>query len=129
MSATPERTSAMPVMIGVTVGLAIGKPVGILLLSWICVRAGLCTLPRGITWSGVMIVGLTAGIGFTMSIFIAELAFAGQPGLLAVSKLAILIATTLAAVVGLIAGRALLREVDPEIAKMTPAQVEASTEF
>jgi len=76
-----------------------------------------------------MIVGLTAGIGFTMSIFIAELAFAGEPGLLAVAKLAILIATAIAAIVGLVAGRMLLKEVDPEIAKMTPAQVEVSTEF
>lgn len=92
---------------GVTLGLLVGKPLGVLLLSWLAVRVGLCTLPVGVRWSGILIVGLVAGIGFTMAIFIAELAFTSDE-LLAVAKLGVLVATGVAAAGALGLGRVLL---------------------
>lgn len=117
------------VLLGVALGLAVGKPVGVLLISWIGVRLGICTLPKGVTWGGMLIIGLAAGIGFTMAIFIGELAFKGQPELLEVAKMAILGATALAAVTALILGAVLLPRAAPEIARLTPAEVEASNEY
>jgi len=67
------------------------------------VRSGLCTLPQNVKWGGVVLVGLLAGIGFTMSIFIAGLAF-DDAHLLAVAKLSVLCASTLSAVIGLVWG-------------------------
>jgi len=118
------------VMIGIGAGLALGKPVGIIAASWLFVKCNLCTLPRGVTWGGIMILGFAAGIGFTMAIFIAELAFPGSP-YLGLGKLAILIATAIAGIASLLLGRALLpRGVENSVAaKLSPADVEASTEY
>jgi NhaA family Na+:H+ antiporter len=91
---------ALWVMLGVSIALVIGKPVGILAASYLTVRVGLCRLPHGVTWSGLLLAGLLAGIGFTMSIFIAMLAFA-DPNLLAAAKLGVLLASLVAAVLGL----------------------------
>jgi NhaA family Na+:H+ antiporter len=66
-----------PVALGVGVGLVLGKPLGILLTSLAVVRLGWAVLPAGVTWRGVLGVGLLAGIGFTMSLFIADLSFDG----------------------------------------------------
>ena len=60
---------------GVAVALMFGKPLGVVGSSWIMVRLGWCQLPSGLSWRGVWLLGLLAGIGFTMSIFIATLAF------------------------------------------------------
>ena len=68
---------AEPVALAVVVGLVVGKPAGVLLLSWLAVRAGLASLPTGAGWSGVAAIGTLAGVGFTMSIFIAGLALTG----------------------------------------------------
>lgn len=118
-----------PVMLGVAGGLAIGKPVGVVLFAWLCLKLGLTKLPRGLNMGSILVVGLVAGIGFTMSIFIAELAFKPAPALLGVAKLSILIATALAAFLGLGLGAYLLRKVDPKIAELTAADVEKSTEY
>jgi Na+:H+ antiporter, NhaA family len=91
---------SMSVMLGVLIALVAGKPVGIIGFSWIAVRLGWCTLPPGVTWSGVCVVGLLAGIGFTMSIFIATLAFA-DANLLGAAKLGVLLASLCAAIIGL----------------------------
>src|SRR5262249_31061226 len=80
---------ALWVFLGITVGLVIGKPIGILGLSWLAVRSGMAPLPRAVRWAQVSVVGLAAGIGFTMALFIAQLAFPSGP-LLGTSKLAIL---------------------------------------
>ena len=120
---------AMPVMLGVSLGLVVGKPLGVLLVSWLLIKLGWAKLPRGVTWGGMLILGFCAGIGFTMAIFIDELAFAGMP-FLAIGKLAILIATAVAAIAALVLGRVLLpRELAPDVAAMSPADVEASTEY
>ncbi len=95
------------VLIGVVVGLVVGKPVGIMLVSWLAVRSGLAALPEGVRWSGVLVVGLVAGIGFTMALFIATLAFPPGP-LIEVAKLGILTASLVAGAVGLTVGRFLL---------------------
>jgi NhaA family Na+:H+ antiporter len=118
------------VMLGVACGLALGKPIGVVFVTWVMVKLGLCKLPRGIGWAGVTIIGLAAGIGFTMAIFIAELAFPGSP-YLGLAKLAILIATAAAAIGALLLGRFTLppQVADPFAAKLSAAEAEASTEF
>ena len=89
---------------GVVAGLALGKPAGIFLAAFLAVRAKLCTLPKNITWGHVVLLGLLGGIGFTMSIFIANLAFEDET-LLAAAKFAVLLASGAAAVLGFAAGR------------------------
>lgn len=88
------------VTLGTAVALVMGKPLGIIGASWIAVRLGLCRLAPGVSWGGVCLVGLLAGIGFTMSIFIAMLAFADE-GLLNAAKLGVLLGSLVAAVLGL----------------------------
>ncbi|MCQ9616503.1 Na+/H+ antiporter NhaA [Paenalcaligenes niemegkensis] len=95
-----SAVGAQSVMLGVIVALVIGKPLGIFLLCQVAVRSGLCQLPPGVTWGGVLLVGLFAGIGFTMSIFIGTLAFTDE-NLLNAAKLGVLIASLTAALVGL----------------------------
>jgi NhaA family Na+:H+ antiporter len=89
-----------PVCLGVVIGLVLGKPLGITALSWLAVRAGLARLPAGVTWSQVVAVSVLAGIGFTMSLFIAGLAFE-DPALGAAAKAGVLGASLVAGVVGL----------------------------
>ncbi|HYH45412.1 MAG TPA: Na+/H+ antiporter NhaA [Thermoanaerobaculia bacterium] len=91
---------AHPVTLGVVLGLVIGKPLGILLFSWAAVRLGVAALPQGVTWGLVHGVAWLGGIGFTMSIFVAGLAFADAPALLATAKVGILGATFVAGVSG-----------------------------
>lgn len=91
------------VMLGVMLALVLGKPLGVIAASWGAVRLGLCRLPAGVSWSGVSLIGLLAGIGFTMSIFIATLAFA-DANLLGAAKLGVLLASSLSAVLGLLWG-------------------------
>ena len=95
----PRRVAA-----GIVAGLVVGKPIGIALAALAAVRLRLCSLPHGVTWRHMMLLGLLAGIGFTMSIFIANLAFA-DAALLSAAKFAVLIASALAAISGLLLGR------------------------
>lgn len=92
------------VMIGVAVALIVGKPIGIFSGSWIAVRLGWCQLPAGVNWLAVLLIGCLGGIGFTMSIFIATLAFA-DAHLLSAAKLGVLIGSLSAGIVGLALGR------------------------
>jgi len=86
--------------IGIMAGLMIGKPLGITLLSFLAVHFGLCRLPGDIGWRHVAGAGILGGIGFTMSIFITNLAFVEDPSLVTASKLSILLASLTAGVVG-----------------------------
>ncbi len=86
--------------LGIAAGLVLGKPLGILGLSLAGVALGLCRLPADLGWRHLAGAGMLGGIGFTMSIFIANLAFAGQPAEINGSKLAILAASALAFVAG-----------------------------
>ncbi len=97
------------VMIAVTLALVLGKPLGIVAISWLMVRLGWCVLPKGVTWGGITLIGLLAGIGFTMSIFIANLAFV-DPGSLGAAKLGILTGSVIAATVGLAWGAMSVRK-------------------
>lgn len=86
--------------LGIIVGLVAGKPLGIVLMSALAVAVGLCRLPLDLGWRHVIGAGLLGGIGFTMSIFIANLAFPAAPALVAASKMAILAGSLFAAVLG-----------------------------
>lgn len=88
-----------PNSIGIFTGLLLGKPLGILLFSFVTVSLGLCVLPPGLKWKHVFGVGLLGGIGFTMSIFITLLAF-DNPELVTQSKIAVLITSLVAGTFG-----------------------------
>lgn len=90
---------AHPVVLGVALGLFFGKPIGIFAASWLAVRIRIAELPAGVRWSHIHGAGWLGGIGFTMALFIAGLAFGGGH-LLANSKLGILMASTTAGIVG-----------------------------
>ncbi|APR76623.1 Na+/H+ antiporter NhaA type [Minicystis rosea] len=111
---------------GVVAGLVVGKPIGILAASFLAERMGIAARPRGVTWRGVALVGLVAGIGFTMAIFIAGLAFP-DPAALGAAKIAILAASAIVGVVALAAGRVLLAPVSDAVA-VTVDEAERSTE-
>jgi Na+:H+ antiporter, NhaA family len=114
------------VFLGVSIGLVLGKPLGVLGFSWLAERLGLAALPRGVTWSQVGLVGVVAGIGFTMSIFIAQLAFPAG-AYLETAKVGILIGSGAAAVLGYGLGRMILTTRPPDEAAPTDAEAEAST--
>ncbi len=101
-------TGSLTVMFGVMLALVVGKPIGVMLSTWLLVRAGWCELPPGMTWTWLGLVGCLAGIGFTMSIFIASLAFT-DAGLLGAAKLGVLLASATAAVLGLAIGGLIVR--------------------
>lgn len=85
---------------GIIAGLLVGKVLGITLFAWALVRFGIAELPEGSHWLQIVGVGLLAGIGFTVSIFITDLAFPGNQQLEDVAKLSIVAASTVSAVLG-----------------------------
>ena len=104
---------AEPVALAIGAGLVVGKPVGIVLMSFIAVKLGLATLPKGVSWRVLAGGGLLAGIGFTMALFISGLALSGDA--LNVAKVGILVASALAAVLGMTALLVLLpKPLQPE---------------
>lgn len=99
--------------IGIALGLIVGKPLGIFLLSNLAVSLGLCKLPEDLSWKSILGVGFLGGIGFTMSIFIALLAFENET-FITNSKFVILLASLIAGLIGYIMLRISLRNVAPE---------------
>ncbi|MCK4587785.1 MAG: Na+/H+ antiporter NhaA, partial [Gammaproteobacteria bacterium] len=89
-----------PVSMGIAAGLVFGKLIGIAGFSWIAVKTGLTRLPQGLNFKHIVGVSLMGGIGFTMSIFIAELGFAHHANDLLMAKTGILLASILAGVSG-----------------------------
>ena len=87
------------VPLGIVLGLFVGKQIGVFAFSWVAVRLNLAALPEGATWRSLYGVGVLAGIGFTMSLFVANLAF-DDPQLLEAAKVGVLTASLLAGVVG-----------------------------
>jgi NhaA family Na+:H+ antiporter len=87
--------------LGIGLGLLVGKPIGILVTSYLCSKLKISSLPLGANWMHIFGVGLLAGIGFTMSIFIGILSFA-SPIYVAEAKLSILITSLLAGIIGFI---------------------------
>jgi NhaA family Na+:H+ antiporter len=88
--------------LGIMGGLVIGKPLGILFFCRVAISAGWAVLPTSVTWKHIAAAGLLAGIGFTMSIFITLLAFSDVQAVVS-AKLAILVASTCAALLGMLA--------------------------
>jgi NhaA family Na+:H+ antiporter len=99
--------------LGIIVGLVAGKPLGILLFAWMAVFIGISNLPEGLKWKHIAATSLLAGIGFTMSIFVALLAFENTAEV-ANAKIAIIVASLLAATSGLVALRLVLKNKLPE---------------
>ena len=98
------------VSLGAFVGLLLGKPLGVTGFVFLAVTTGLARLPAGASWSAMWGIGLLAGIGFTMSLFIASLAFA-DPALLSQAKIGVLAASLVASLAGLaVLSRALPRQ-------------------
>jgi len=87
------------IALGVLVGLVIGKSFGILTAAWIAVKSGIASLPAGVNWTSLLGYACLAGIGFTMSLFIAMLAF-DQPALVDAAKLGIIAGSLLAGIAG-----------------------------
>jgi NhaA family Na+:H+ antiporter len=100
---------AEPVTLGVALGLVLGKPAGITLAAWLAVRLGAAVLPEGVSWRHIHGAAWLGGIGFTMSLFMADLAFAGESQL-TYAKLGVLVASLCA---GLIGSAILMRKSDP----------------
>jgi NhaA family Na+:H+ antiporter len=111
---------------GVTLGLMIGKPVGILAVSWLAACSGLAVLPLGVRWSQISVVGIVGGIGFTIALFVAQLAFPPGP-LLETSKLAILCGSSLAGILSLVAGHQIMKPLQVPGNAKSEAEAEAST--
>lgn len=86
--------------LGIMLGLVIGKPLGIMLICFIVVSIGLCRLPLDLNWKHLFGAGLLGGIGFTMSIFITNLAFNGEANVINTSKIAILLSSLTAGIIG-----------------------------
>ncbi len=101
-----DLTSGAPLTVaaGIAAGLVLGKPLGILLAARLAVALKFCSLPEGVTWMHMLLLGLLGGIGFTMAIFIANLAFE-EATLLAAAKFAVLVSSVAAALLGLLLGR------------------------
>ena len=90
-----------PVPLGIALGLLLGKPIGILVFTWLAVRARVCDIPARVTWTQVMGMSVLCGIGFTMSLFIASLAFAaGAPVHAGLERAGILVGTLASGVLG-----------------------------
>jgi Na+:H+ antiporter, NhaA family len=99
LGAGAARSIVTPISLGVICGLVVGKPVGILLFSWLATRSRLAAMLEGIGWRQIAGVGMLAGFGFTMSLFIAHLAFGEMPAL-ETAKVGILAASVFSGLAG-----------------------------
>jgi Na+:H+ antiporter, NhaA family len=88
-----------PVSVGIVAGLLLGKQVGVTLFAWLAVKSGISEMPQGVSWLHIYGASWLAGIGFTMSLFISDLAFPDSP-LLDVAKVGILTASLIAGITG-----------------------------
>lgn len=104
-----EGAVAGPVTYAIVIGLVLGKSVGIYLFTWLAVRSRVTALPQGMNWQNVAGVSLLGGIGFTVSLFIANLSFGETDEvLLNQAKLGVLVGTVLAGVLGYVVLRYVL---------------------
>lgn len=90
-----------PIELGIFFGLLIGKPLGIGLATWFAVKSGITSIPKGLTWMHILGVSFLAGIGFTMALFIGNLAL-NDPTLITMQKFTVLLASLIAAIIGVI---------------------------
>jgi NhaA family Na+:H+ antiporter len=108
-------------MAAITLGLVVGKSTGIVIAAWLAVRSGIAVKPEAYSWRQLIGTGALGGIGFTMSLFIAGLAFP-NPADYAAAKIAIFIASIIAAVLGTII---LYRRRDEESESESPDETSA----
>lgn len=99
MQAAPAEIMGSSIFLGVFFGLVVGKPLGIMLMSFIIVKSKLSSLPENVNWAHMLGAALLGGVGFTMAIFVANLAFV-NPNDIMVAKVAILAASLVAGVAG-----------------------------
>ncbi|MEZ5964121.1 MAG: Na+/H+ antiporter NhaA [Planctomycetota bacterium] len=103
-----DAPAAVPLLLAVSVGLVAGKTVGIFATSWLTLRLGWAVAPDGVATRGLLVAGAVSGVGFTMSLFVASLAF--QDGAeLEIARFAVVVASAVAATFGLGLGRLLPR--------------------
>ena len=97
-----------PLLFAISLGLIIGKPLGVFGFSYLSVKLGIAKLPQGINFKQIFAVAILCGIGFTMSMFLASLAFNADAGesINALSRLGILLGSTVSAIVGYMALKA-----------------------
>ncbi len=108
MGGMAANSLAHPITAGCALGLLVGKPIGIFGVAWLAVRSGLAVLPRGADWGKLWGVAMIAGIGFTMSLFVASLSFRGGAGGEDLAKLGVLLGSLVSGVLGTwVLGRAL----------------------
>ena len=93
------ETISNSISMGIILGLVVGKQIGILLFSWLAIRFSGAGMPEGVSWSQIWGVSCLAGVGFTMSLFVSELAFK-DPELVTEAKLGILVASLIAGILG-----------------------------
>lgn len=108
-----------PVALGVYFGMLLGKPIGIFGMTFILVKTGVAELPQGVTWHHIAGVGILGGIGFTMSILIAGLAFTEIPAELLAAKTAILCGSISSAIIGLIYMHLVCKHEEPSQAQQS----------
>ncbi len=111
------------VFLGVAVGLFVGKQLGIFAFTWGAVKLGAAELPGGAPWRSVYGVAMVAGVGFTVALFIANLAFGGEPKLLDEARLGVLVGSLVSGVSGML----VLRAVRAPVAKVAGEQSTAAT--
>ncbi len=95
-----NNSESVPIMLGITCGLVLGKLIGISGATWLMIRLGYAKLPTGTNWAHIVGISLIAGIGFTVSIFITELAFGDNRQLVETAKISVFIASGIAAALG-----------------------------
>ena len=100
ISSIPE--GSIKVSLGIIIGLVIGKPLGIMLFTYVLSKFRLIEKPKDVNWYDLMCVGMLAGIGFTMSIFVSEIAFAGNESILNIVKISILLAAVITCIIATI---------------------------
>lgn len=93
---------------GISSGLVVGKLAGIVSAVWIAVKVGISELPPPVTWRGIVVIAAVAGVGFTMALFIANLAFRDREALQDISSIAVLVASAVSGLLALVLGRILL---------------------
>jgi NhaA family Na+:H+ antiporter len=104
------RDTLHPVPFGIVAGLTLGKPVGVMGMCWLATRLRLASLPEGVGWRQLFGVALLCGIGFTMSLFVASLAFGpGETDYHGLERLGVLIGTLVSGVFGYVVLRTATR--------------------
>ena len=108
--------ASLRVILGITLGLVVGKPLGILLASELALRSRIAEAPEGVTTRHLVVLGAIGGVGFTMALFVSGLAFV-DASLLTAARMGVLAASALAAVIALVLGRTLLPVVDEDLGR------------